>query len=41
VREEARLMTEQQQQRINEAAQRFTEALLGSYRAAADGAVST
>ena len=33
-------MTEQQQQRINEAAQRFTEALLESYRAAADRTVS-
>jgi hypothetical protein len=33
-------MTEQQQQRINEAAQRFTEALLESYRAATDRTVS-
>jgi len=34
-------MNDQQAKRINEAAQKFTEALLGSYRAAADGAVST
>ena len=33
-------MTEQQQQRINEAAQQFTEAFLESYRATTDRTVS-
>jgi hypothetical protein len=33
-------MDEQQQQRINEAAQQFTDALIGSYKAVSDRAVS-